>query len=771
VTTEPSPTAAVHDRRPDAPRGLLQQISAYVARKDPDHYAIRRSVRAAVVMPATFAVAYQIGVDVALYASFGAFATLLFVDYTGPVRARMAAYGALTAAGIADVVLGTLAAPHPVVAPLAMGAIALVVLFAGILGPEVASSATAVLLAFVLPVSFVGPLSVIPARVAGWAMGSAIAAAACLLWWPRPWRNPLRESLSTTAHALSALARAHAHGVRAVELGVVARNELGALRARFESRQWPMGSRHTMALTKLVGRLEWVGDNLILPSAEASTLPIEGVGEINGSVATVLSVVATLVRQRSDPKGEAASVDALARALADLDAVRHSVITAEVHRFVDEEASGAAAAAAAPEGLSLLSAIDPAFHALALAVATQLVGEAALEASGTKTEAAYTTAFTSGWGPRQRPSVMSELLSHLSLSSVWLRNSLRGAVGLALSVGVVELISLSHGFWVVFGTLAVLRSNALGTGASAVRAVLGTAAGFVIGALLLAGLSTHTDALWVILPLSVLVAGIAPAVISFAAGQAGFTVMVLVLFNIVDPVGWRLGITRVEDVAIGCAVSVVVGLLFWPRGARAALSGALGQAVQAATAYMSAAVARVTTPGNRLETDAQARASHRAGVRLDDAFRQYLAERGAKRVTPQDASRLVSAASRARVAAFTLASLPAVPDPGGAVPDEVALAGAVLRDSCAQTQRWSDQFAEMLSGGPLPEPPIQNSATDRVLVQAFDAAREVRRPDLVRMGLRMLWIDELLHSLRSLESDMAGAAHALVVPRGRGAAF
>ena len=61
--------------------------------------------------------------------------------------------------------------------------------------------------------------------------------------------------------------------------------------------------------------------------------------------------------------------------------------------------------------------------------------------------------------------------------------------------------------------------------------------------------------------------------ISFVAGQAAFTLLVVILFNIIEPVGWRVGLTRIEDVAIGCGVSIGVGLLFWPRGATAALGG------------------------------------------------------------------------------------------------------------------------------------------------------------------------------------------------------
>jgi len=64
---------------------------------------------------------------------------------------------------------------------------------------------------------------------------------------------------------------------------------------------------------------------------------------------------------------------------------------------------------------------------------------------------------------------------------------------------------------------------------------------------------------------SILVAAYAPRAISFAAGQAGFTVVLFVLFNLIQPTGWRVGLVRIEDVAIGFGVSLGVGLLFWPR--------------------------------------------------------------------------------------------------------------------------------------------------------------------------------------------------------------
>ena len=58
------------------------------------------------------------------------------------------------------------------------------------------------------------------------------------------------------------------------------------------------------------------------------------------------------------------------------------------------------------------------------------------------------------------------VLEHASLRSVWLQNSVRGAVALAIAVFIAQRFGLQHAFWVVLGTLSVLRSNALGTGRS-----------------------------------------------------------------------------------------------------------------------------------------------------------------------------------------------------------------------------------------------------------------------------------------------------------------
>jgi CTP:molybdopterin cytidylyltransferase MocA len=43
-------------------------------------------------------------------------------------------------------------------------------------------------------------------------------------------------------------------------------------------------------------------------------------------------------------------------------------------------------------------------------------------------------------------------------------------------------------------------------------------------------------------------------------GQAVFTIYVIVLFGVIAPTGWQLGLVRLEDVALGAATSIVVAL-------------------------------------------------------------------------------------------------------------------------------------------------------------------------------------------------------------------
>ena len=155
--------------------------------------------------------------------------------------------------------------------------------------------------------------------------------------------------------------------------------------------------------------------------------------------------------------------------------------------------------------------------------------------------------------------------------------------------------------------------------------------------------------------MAVLVAAYAPGTTPFLVGQAAFTVTIVVLFNLLAPVGWKVGLLRVEDVAIGVRVSLVVGVLFWPRGAAVRGRGRPRGRVPARRDYLTQAVDWALS--ELMLPPAAAAAAVGAGIRLDDAVRGFLAEQGSKRISKEDLWTLVMATTRLRLTAQSLAAL------------------------------------------------------------------------------------------------------------------
>jgi uncharacterized membrane protein YccC len=346
---------------------------------------------------------------------------------------------------------------------------------------------------------------------------------------------------------------------------------------------------------------------------------------------------------------------------------------------------------------------------------------------------------------------------HASLRSAWFQNSVRGAAALAVAVYIAQRSGLQHGFWVVLGTLSVLRSNALGTGRTVLAALGGTAIGIVAGALLVIAIGTHRPVLWAVLPFAVLLGAYAPRAISFAAGQAAFTVVLFVLFNLIQPVGWRVGVVRVEDVAIGFAISLGVGLLFWPRGASALLRRDLAAAFVTGADYAAAAMHALIGGDQRSEVAATARASDAALHRLDDAFRQYLTERAATAFAIEDVAGLVGSAQRLRRSAESLIAL------SGMLGDGVSLAscGSNLEGELNAMHAWYVSLGRSLAEARTVAPAHLRDETGRTrLLECVRTASRGRDRPTLHAGLLLVWGAEHLENLRRLESHIAERVNA-----------
>ena len=739
----------------------------WLRERDRGFSALRRAGRAALVMPAMFALGDLVigNPAVATFAAFGSFAMLLLVDFAGPMRARLQAQAALAVTGGVFVALGTLASRSPGLAAVAMTLVAFGVMFAGVVSSVLAGATTSLLLAFILPVSLPGPASSIPDRLAGWGLASVAALLAIALLWPAPVRDPVRSAAIAGTRAVAHRLRAQVAFVFGGQADVLAAERdaaiaqadsaVEALHAVFFATPYrPTGlSTAARTLVRLVDELKWL-NTIILQAAPRphGTAHDPRVGAVKTAAAAVLERGADLLDapQRSP--------DALHAALTELRARLSELERGATAKLPAGNGTGSAAMAERPMG-DVISSLDPAFRAqelsfVVLQIATNIDWAAAAERRSWLDQMLGRQPEGLG-GPVA--AAQERAGAHVEQHSLWLQNSIRGAIGLGLAVLIANLAGVQHAFWVVLGTLSVLRSNALSTGQSVLRGLLGTVAGFVVGGVLVALVGTNTTLLWILLPPAVLFAGLAPAAISFAAGQAAFTLALLILFNILAPEGWQIGLVRIEDVAIGGAVSLAVGLLLWPRGAGAALGRALADAYADSAEYLAGAarfgIGRCDSvaPAAPAPTEAAARAAA-AARRLDDTFRGYLAERGAKPVPLAEVTSLVTGVVGLRLAGDAVLDLWRQ---DGAGDGDRTAARQELFASTEQMTRWYRDFAGSLTGdGRLPEPLEPDPLGDQRLVDAV--AHDLRGDDgqATATAVRMIWTGDHVDAARRLQGSL-----------------
>ena len=725
-------------------------------------------------MPAMFALGDKVigNPQVATFAAFGSFAMLLLVDFGGPMAERLQAQAALAVTGGVFVCLATLASQTAWLAAVAMAVAGFGVIFAGVVSSVLAGATTALLLAFILPVSLAAPASAVPDRLAGWGMAAGAALVAIALLWPAPARDRLRGAAAAACRALAARLRA---GVAYLLSGMdeqfaldrdhavaQAGQAVGALRSAFLAMPYRPTGLSTPARTtvRLVDELIWLNSIVIQPG-----LHRDGVNRaalrVKQAAAAVLCRAADLLDSRGGSSEElGAALTELAAAHAKLQDGVTAGLPARSPRPASDPAAGGEPA------VEFITSLDPAFRAEELSYAVSLIAR-----TTELTAAAERRSWRERWLGRQpegMPGTLSaareRITSYLEPHSVWLHNSLRGAAGLGLAVLAARLTGVQHSFWVVLGALSVLRSNALNTGQDAVRAILGTVAGFIVGAALLVGIGTNTTLLWFLLPPAVFLAGVAPAVISFAGGQAAFTLTVVILFSILQPTGWRVGLVRIEDVAIGVGVSLVVGVLFWPRGAAAALRRALAEAYADGAGYLASTVRSGMSRGDpgasaRPAVAGDAARAAAASRRLDDAFRTYLAERGAKRFPLADAAGLVTGVVGLRLEADAVLDLWRGDD--GQAGGDVAAARQEILGTAERVTGWYDALATtMITGGELPQPLAQDTAADGRLVRAV--RRDLPGDDgrASATAVRMIWTGDHLDVVRRLQAAIISPARA-----------
>jgi len=722
--------------------------------------AALRAIRAAIVIPAMLALTSKVIGDpeMILFAVFGGFATLVVAQFGGTRRDTAIAHLGLALAGSVVIVIGTLVSESIWLAAIVTIPVAFGVYFAGSAGPNAASGVSACLFAYVLPVATAAPVSALPSRLEGWWLASAVGTAAVLLLSARPPGDRLCALAAKLAHLTADQLEAAIRGKptdTSRDATLAAKHEL---MNQFTATPYrPIGlATPDQGLASLIHLLGWCAALVSEVSDGHLELPASAIAdrELLELSAQALHQIAAVLPGRPpnidlEPLWQARV--ASARHL-DTDTDDPAVAVRRADHAYHAQAIGIAASAAAGEALIAARLATPAEVAakrrnwFANLPATQ-------EAAG-----------PAGSGVGQPPGAgtsaggIGVIAADASLRSVWFRNSARGAIALAAAVAVAKLTDVQHAFWVVLGTLSVLRTSGSATGATAMKALAGTVVGFVIGAALLVGIGTNPTALWIAFPLAVLVAAYTPGTAPFAAGQAAFTVMLVVLYNVLVPAGWKVGLLRVEDVAIGCAVSLAVGFVFWPHGISSVVGDNLADAFRSGAGYLSDAASWAL--GDRASRPERAELALTARNRLDDALRGYMTEQGSKRLSMADLWELVMAATRLQLTAHSMASLPTTPH---AHADEGRLHAALRRqmaDLSGFYDRLATEVARPARGTPVPAllpPPASSIAT---VALGPCGGKPAYRAD-------GLWVGHQLDHLQAHFADICGPAERLAAIRRR----
>jgi uncharacterized membrane protein YccC len=423
--------------------------------------AVMRALRAVLVIPAVFALTYEGfgNQQMALFAAFGGFASLVVTSLGGSRRDKIVAHLGLAVTGSIALIIGTAVSGIEWLAVLVTIPVAFGIFFAGVAGPNTASGVSGALFGYLLPVATPGTVSMIPNRLAGWWLVSVVATVAVLLLSPPSPGDRLRAAAAGLARELAAHLEASLSGTPATadrEAFQKARNELTSVFASTPYRPTGLATAY-QGLAGVVQLLEWC--STLIADATDGHVSLDRAPlcdrELFAAIAAVLRRTGDLlaVQDGTTPLPD----------VGELERRREASVTC--HQSPDPGGDYDSGEVTARRAI----------HAQIISIAVRaMVGDALIATRLADPETI--AARRRGWyGARaqettaeRRAAALSGALRVMarqaSLRSVWFLNSLRGSLALAAAVLVADQTSVQHGLWVVLGALSVLRTNAASAG-------------------------------------------------------------------------------------------------------------------------------------------------------------------------------------------------------------------------------------------------------------------------------------------------------------------
>ncbi|QNE79297.1 FUSC family protein [Streptomyces finlayi] len=185
-------------------------------------------------------------------------------------------------------------------------------------------------------------------------------------------------------------------------------------------------------------------------------------------------------------------------------------------------------------------------------------------------------------GVRIRRSAGSVLFSGTS----W-RYGLRLALCIGLAQALTSLVDVERSYWVALTVTFVLKPDFGSVFSRAVLRAVGTAAGLVIAAPVLAEVPIG----WWDVPVMVVLAALIPALTAkgYAFQTAAITPVILLLSDLLNHQGIALVQPRLLDSLLGCAIVLVAGYLLWPESWHTRIGSRLADAVTDIADYVASA--------------------------------------------------------------------------------------------------------------------------------------------------------------------------------------
>jgi uncharacterized membrane protein YccC len=537
--------------------GLREWLEA----KDPGLVAVKRAVRVTLAACVAFYFSLYVLDDtqMATFAAFGCIALGALSEVTGEPWERTKTYGIALLAGIGLVSLGTVLAVTTWAAVAGMLVVGFVIAYAGVGGPRVVGAANGLQLLYILP-SFPPYLpDALGSRLIGLVLAVGLLMIADRVLWPPPVPTPFRHRLAAAIHAVRdrLLALLESDGDRHAPAQSDAQGAIGLRLSNIPPLERPTGpgrrDRAAMEATTLLRGLEARAAALteLTEQSHGAAAHAEGVHLLSVAAGS-LGQSAEALDSHSDghgPEPDAAPVEAaLAEYVQWREALTHPAA-------IDHALRIRLRFAVAAEELSVWTRD--------LAVTLRIMqGRRVPESSVTSIAEPF------WYANRSAPTLwFMRFRGHFTPRSVFFQNAIRLAVGLAAARLVAGVLDLSHGFWLLLATLTLMRTSVATTRAAVVPAFLGTIAGGLVAALVLALAGADSTVYEVAFPFVMVLALVAGPLVGTVAGQAMFTLLVAMLFAQMAPVSWRLAEVRILDVVLGGLLGAVVGLLVWPRGA------------------------------------------------------------------------------------------------------------------------------------------------------------------------------------------------------------